>query len=123
MRGLKHCTRRLAITARFRRRISSSVLPENIGPQMTSRLPILLLVPLLPRLAEADRDLGVEALGRGARLDQRVAQAGDAVGDHPRPQAHGAALRLGRALELADRAGDVDVEELIVRQVEAADAG
>jgi hypothetical protein len=36
MAGLKTCTFWRPITARRRRRMSSSVLPENIGPQITS---------------------------------------------------------------------------------------
>src|SRR5205809_5538108 len=41
MAGLKICTRWRAISARRRRRISSSLLPENIGPTTTSIQPIL----------------------------------------------------------------------------------
>src|SRR5690242_2186022 len=41
MAGLKICTRWRAISARRRRRISSSLLPENMGPTMTSIQPIL----------------------------------------------------------------------------------
>ncbi len=41
LEGLNTCTRCLPITARRKRRISSSVLPENIGPQMTSTQPAL----------------------------------------------------------------------------------
>src|SRR5215813_3162696 len=40
MAGLKICTRWRAISARRRRRISSSLLPENIGPTTTSIQPI-----------------------------------------------------------------------------------
>src|SRR5260221_10857092 len=43
MAGLKTCTRFRAMVARRRRRISSSLLPENMGPQITSiqpRLPV-----------------------------------------------------------------------------------
>lgn len=39
--GLKTWTRLRAIMARRRRRISSSLLPENIGPQITSTHPTL----------------------------------------------------------------------------------
>ena len=39
MRGLKMTTRWPAISARRRRRIISSLLPENIGPQITSSQP------------------------------------------------------------------------------------
>src|SRR5579862_8551554 len=39
MVGLKTSTRLRAIMARRRRRISSSLLPENMGPQMTSIQP------------------------------------------------------------------------------------
>src|SRR5713101_873741 len=39
--GLKICTRWRAISARRKRRISSSLFPENIGPTMTSIQPIL----------------------------------------------------------------------------------
>src|ERR1035437_532666 len=39
MSGLKQAARCRAIRARFRRRISSSLLPENIGPVMTSMRP------------------------------------------------------------------------------------
>ena len=39
MRGLKMITRWPAISARRRRRIISSLLPENIGPQITSSQP------------------------------------------------------------------------------------
>src|SRR5580658_11124654 len=41
MTGLKICTRCLPISARRRRRISSSLLPENIGPTITSIQPML----------------------------------------------------------------------------------
>src|SRR6267143_1926862 len=41
MAGLKICTRCRAISARRSRRISSSLLPENIGPTTTSIQPIL----------------------------------------------------------------------------------
>src|ERR1041385_2606095 len=41
MAGLKTCTRLRAIMARRRRRMSSSLLPENIGPQITSIHPML----------------------------------------------------------------------------------
>src|SRR3977135_505999 len=41
MAGLKICTRWRAICARRSRRISSSLLPENIGPTTTSIQPIL----------------------------------------------------------------------------------
>ena len=41
MTGLKTSTRLRAIMARRRRRISSSLLPENMGPQMTSIQPTL----------------------------------------------------------------------------------
>src|SRR5262249_15787067 len=41
MAGLKICTRWRAISARRRRRISSSLLPENIGPTTTSIHPML----------------------------------------------------------------------------------
>src|SRR6266852_852041 len=41
MAGLKICTRWRANSARRRRRISSSLLPENIGPTTTSIQPIL----------------------------------------------------------------------------------
>src|SRR5215510_294011 len=40
MAGLKICTRCRAISARRKRRISSSLLPENIGPTTTSIQPI-----------------------------------------------------------------------------------
>src|SRR5580704_6117823 len=39
MSGLKQATRWRAMRARFRRRISSSLLPENMGPVMTSMRP------------------------------------------------------------------------------------
>jgi hypothetical protein len=39
MSGLKQATRWRAMRARFRRRMSSSDLPENMGPAMTSILP------------------------------------------------------------------------------------
>src|ERR1019366_3162733 len=39
MSGLKQATRWRAMRARFRRRISSSLLPENIGPVITSMRP------------------------------------------------------------------------------------
>src|SRR6266542_1182080 len=41
MAGLKTCTRLRAIMDRRSRRISSSLLPENIGPQITSIHPTL----------------------------------------------------------------------------------
>src|SRR5580704_18129355 len=41
MTGLKICTRCLPISARRRRRINSSLLPENIGPTITSIQPML----------------------------------------------------------------------------------
>src|SRR5437868_3086527 len=41
MVGLNTSTRLRAIIARRRRRISSSLLPENIGPQITSIQPTL----------------------------------------------------------------------------------
>src|SRR5712692_12046240 len=41
MTGLKICTRSRAISARRSRRISSSLLPENIGPTITSIQPML----------------------------------------------------------------------------------
>src|SRR5260370_41928863 len=41
MAGLKICTRWRAISARRNRRISSSLLPENIGPTTTSIQPML----------------------------------------------------------------------------------
>src|SRR5580658_8203871 len=40
MAGLKTCTRLRAMRARRRRRISSSLLPENIGPQTISIHPM-----------------------------------------------------------------------------------
>src|SRR6266852_2736233 len=40
MTGLKICTRWRAISARFSRRISSSLFPENMGPTMTSIQPM-----------------------------------------------------------------------------------
>src|ERR1017187_5617523 len=40
MTGLNTCTRLRAIMARRRRRINSSLLPENIGPQMASIQPM-----------------------------------------------------------------------------------
>src|SRR5579859_2978136 len=43
--GLNICTRWRAISARRSRRISSSLLPLNIGPQITS------IQPRLPRIA------------------------------------------------------------------------
>src|SRR5436190_3141191 len=56
MAGLKTCTRFRAMVARRRRRINSSLLPENIGPQTTSiqpRLPVTIstLVSQVERLA------------------------------------------------------------------------
>src|ERR1039458_6654539 len=39
MSGLKQATCWRAMRARFRRRISSSLLPENMGPVMTSMRP------------------------------------------------------------------------------------
>src|ERR1700749_4989699 len=51
MAGLKICTRWRAISARRSRRISSSLLPLNIGPQTTSiqpRLPRIAFILLLP---------------------------------------------------------------------------
>src|SRR5713101_6616642 len=41
MTGLKICTRCRAISARRSRRINSSLLPENIGPTITSIQPML----------------------------------------------------------------------------------
>src|ERR1700730_18460864 len=41
MAGLKICTRWRAISARRKRRINSSLLPENIGPTTTSIQPML----------------------------------------------------------------------------------
>src|ERR1700682_439049 len=41
MAGLKICTRCRAISARRKRRISSSLFPENMGPTTTSIQPIL----------------------------------------------------------------------------------
>src|SRR5438270_12352289 len=41
MPGLKICTRWRAISARRRRRMSSSLLPLNMGPQTTSIHPML----------------------------------------------------------------------------------
>src|SRR5438874_3131960 len=66
--GLNTCTRFLAIIARRRRRIRSSLFPENIGPQMTSiqpRFPVT--ISMLPgeveRLAaRRNRDGRVVAL-------------------------------------------------------------
>src|ERR1700688_2380291 len=40
MTGLKICTRCRAISARFKRRINSSLLPENMGPTITSIHPM-----------------------------------------------------------------------------------
>src|SRR6266853_2526502 len=40
MTGLKICTRWRAISARFKRRISSSLFPENMGPTITSIQPM-----------------------------------------------------------------------------------
>src|SRR5216684_5795440 len=54
MAGLKICTRWRAISARRRRRISSSLFPENIGPTTTSiqpMLPLTMSTPLLPYCA------------------------------------------------------------------------
>src|SRR5229473_3246625 len=56
MAGLKTCTRFRAMVARRRRRINSSLLPENMGPQITSiqpRLPVKMSMsaPQLERLA------------------------------------------------------------------------
>src|ERR1700679_3147193 len=49
MTGLKICTRCFAISARRRRRMSSSLLPENIGPTTTSIQPMLpLTISTLP---------------------------------------------------------------------------
>src|SRR5215467_5486961 len=65
MAGLKICTRCRAISARRRRRISSSLLPENIGPTITSIQPILPLTmstfapqfdsPSIPEVMNLDR--------------------------------------------------------------------
>src|ERR1700676_918002 len=52
MDGLKICTRCRAISARRRRRISSSLLPENIGPTTTSIQPMLPLTMSTQRLLE-----------------------------------------------------------------------
>src|SRR5690242_1073619 len=49
MPGLKICTRWRAISARRRRRISSSLLPLNMGPHTTSIQPILPFVRFITR--------------------------------------------------------------------------
>src|SRR5271166_2809610 len=51
MEGLNTCTRFRAILARRRRRINSSLLPENIGPQITSIQPILPVIKSILRSA------------------------------------------------------------------------
>src|ERR1700757_4923017 len=51
MMGLKICTRWRAISARRSRRISSSLLPLNMGPQITSiqpRFPRIAFIPRIP---------------------------------------------------------------------------
>ena len=48
MAGLKTSTRLRAIMARRRRRINSSLLPENMGPQITSIHPTLPLMMSIP---------------------------------------------------------------------------
>src|SRR5580700_10693127 len=52
MDGLKICTRCRAISALRRRRINSSLLPENIGPTTTSIQPMLPLTMSTHRLLE-----------------------------------------------------------------------
>src|SRR5437867_7338177 len=55
MTGLNTCTRLRAIMARRRRRINSSLLPENMGPQTTSihpTLPVRISISLRGSLSE-----------------------------------------------------------------------
>src|SRR6188472_815450 len=54
MTGLNTCTRFRAILARLSLRISSSLLPENIGPQMTSIQPAL---PATNSIGNFDRNI------------------------------------------------------------------
>src|SRR5947208_783277 len=61
MMGLNTCTRLRAIMARRNRRISSSLLPENIGPQITS------IQPRLPVKNSIRQYTSVEALSTRAR--------------------------------------------------------
>ena len=57
MIGLKTSTRLRAIMARRRRRINSSLLPENMGPQMTSIHPTLPVMMSI-RIAQDDTMAG-----------------------------------------------------------------
>src|SRR5271170_2410831 len=53
MSGLKTCTRFRAMMERRSRRISSSLLPENMGPQIASiqpRLPVTISIHSQPHL-------------------------------------------------------------------------
>src|ERR1700743_567501 len=118
MRGLKTCTLRLAMTARLRRRMSSSVLPENIGPQMTSSCPKLLAL----LHGKAQPEVGVDAVLVGAGLEEGVAQAGGAVGEEVRARAGHAALVVAGPLDRLDDARDVHPDVLLARLLEAGDA-
>src|ERR1700757_3758501 len=71
MAGLKICTRWRAISARRRRRISSSLLPENIGPTTTSIQPMLPLTMSPQRLLERPY-AKLSRTCRGAQLGGRL---------------------------------------------------
>src|SRR5271169_6667625 len=79
MEGLKTCRRFRAILARRRRRINSSLLPENMGPQMTSiqpTLPVIISIdPILTGNAHY-ANLGRAEFGAGIGDEVKVA-AGD----------------------------------------------
>src|SRR5471032_1898749 len=118
MRGLKTCTLRLAMTARFRRRMSSSVLPENIGPQMTSSCPKLLA--LLG--GEAQPEVGVDAALGGPRFEDRVAQAGRTVVEEMRSSARHPALLASGAFDGVNDARHVYPNVLLPCLLEDGDA-
>src|SRR4051812_37932089 len=73
MMGLNTCTRFRAMVARRRRRINSSLLPENMGPQTTSIQPIFpVMTSIFSRLqAEARAALRRQSFDVIAIGDQR----------------------------------------------------
>src|ERR1035438_3397722 len=68
MTGLNTCTLLRAIMARRSRRINSSLLPENMGPQITSIHPILPLTNSMSLLLHATAALAMARRERGCTM-------------------------------------------------------
>src|SRR5258708_29396363 len=83
MAGLKICTRCRAISARRNRRISSSLLPENIGPTTTSIQPMLPLTMSTLRLLQICRSEHRSLFERGEEPAVSPAQCKNQI---PHPQ-------------------------------------